>query len=303
MDLEFLHRYGREVDALGYELIYRRELDAAEPENLDQIYLEFNTNHPEDYQGRSLSVSDVVVMKQDGKFMAYFADDIGFKELPYFMQEREKLLQVKAMVEDKSIVNETSTGSLVEQHDGPWKTIDAQELNGQKFYFMEHEQLGQLVAGVMVDGNGTLVAQEIDREELTGRSFDDAGVIMAIREYLEEKGIPIIDPKLEFDEDQPELPVYRHDYAYARDHGELDLHRESLEKNIQCKDAIEKAVRDRFDGMRLSSIVLDDVIERFGMDRVGYVLASTVELKGYDGRFSASNKEWAKEQHTIEIMI
>ncbi len=296
----FLQMYGREVDALGYELIYHRQLNSEKPETLDDIWLEFNTNHPEGYRGRSVSISDVILMRQNGDIRAYLVDDVGFKELPYFLQEREKSLVVKAMIHDRGVVNENSSGIYVEQHEGPWKTMDMQELNTQKFYYMEHEQFGQIVAGIIVDGNGELVAQDIDRTEIKGRSFEDQGVIMAIREYFEEKGIPIIDQQLEFDTNEPEIPVYRQDYEYAKKHGELDQYRKSLEKNIQCKDTIERDVSRHFDGMKLHSWVLDSAVEQFGMERVGYVLASTVVLKDYDGRFSASNKAWAKEQNSVE---
>ena len=57
---------------------------------------------------------------------------------------------------------------------------------------------------------------------------------------------------------------------------------------------IEAAVREHFDGMYLSHDAAKGVIETYGMDRVMLVLANTVQLQDWDGRYSPRNKEWAK---------
>lgn len=50
-----------------------------------------------------------------------------------------------------------------------------------------------------------------------------------------------------------DTPLYRHDAAYAREHGELPLYRESYQANIACKEAIEKAINDNYGNNRLNS--------------------------------------------------
>lgn len=64
-----------------YEMIYTDELNG---ETLDGIYSRFNIDHPKDYVGYSLSVSDVIVLIKNGNRTAYFIDSVGFKELPDF---------------------------------------------------------------------------------------------------------------------------------------------------------------------------------------------------------------------------
>lgn len=64
-----------------YEMIYTDELNGA---SLNDIYDRFNINHPKDYVGYSLSVSDVIVLIKDGERTAYMVDSFGFKELPEF---------------------------------------------------------------------------------------------------------------------------------------------------------------------------------------------------------------------------
>ena len=79
-------------------------------------------------------------------------------------------------------------------------------------------------------------------------------------------------------------PLYPHSAAYAKEHGELEQYRASNNVNLQCKEAIEAAVREHFDGMYLSHDAAKGVIETYGMDRVTLVLANTVQLQDWDGR-------------------
>ena len=87
---------------------------------------------------------------------------------------------------------------------------------------------------------------------------------------------------------------YPHTVSYAKEHGELEAYRASLRTNYKCKEAIEAAVREHFDGMYLSHDAAKGVIQTYGIDRVMLVLANTVQLQDWDGRYSRRNKEWAK---------
>ncbi len=88
--------------------------------------------------------------------------------------------------------------------------------------------------------------------------------------------------------------IYRSSITEAREKNETELFRASHKLNIDCKNAIETAIRENFDGMRLKKNCLRPVLEEFGADRMNWVLANTVQQKEYDGRFSRENKEWAK---------
>ena len=89
------------------------------------------------------------------------------------------------------------------------------------------------------------------------------------------------------------VPVYYESAAYAREHKEIDLFRESHFENVNCKRAIEASISKHFDGMRLNKQAIDEVLDKFGSERVALVLAATVQLKSWDGRFSQANKDWA----------
>lgn len=91
MDLNFIERHGYQVKKEDYELIYSDEMRYGD--TLDSLYEKFNIDHPADYTGHSLSVSDIVVLNENGKVKAYFVDSISFRELPDFLQLEPELNQ------------------------------------------------------------------------------------------------------------------------------------------------------------------------------------------------------------------
>lgn len=87
---EQLEKDGVQLNHDDYDLVYEGEIDEfKENATLEAIFTQFNTDFPEDFRGRSLSVSDVVVVSTDGKDTAYFVDSFGFKEMPEFFHEKE----------------------------------------------------------------------------------------------------------------------------------------------------------------------------------------------------------------------
>ena len=87
----------------NYELIYVGELselqEQTEGETLEAIYEKFNIDHPEDYRGHSLSVSDIVVLHQNGENSAHFVDSFGFTGLPDFIQTLEGVKEQEAEID------------------------------------------------------------------------------------------------------------------------------------------------------------------------------------------------------------
>ena len=92
-----------------------------------------------------------------------------------------------------------------------------------------------------------------------------------------------------------ETAVYQYTAAYAREHNELPQYRESLQANIACKEAIEKAVGENYHGWSVDTkTAAAQVMAQFPVERIRYVLAATVQQKDWDGRISDDNKTWAK---------
>lgn len=98
-----------------------------------------------------------------------------------------------------------------------------------------------------------------------------------------------------------DTPLYLHSAAYAREHEELPLYRESYLANVACKEAIEKAVSNHYANNHVDvKAILEEVGSCFSMERLKYVLANTVREKDWDGRFSRANKAWAKTVPVVE---
>ena len=80
-----LQAAGRTVDKANYTEVYAAPL--ASGTTLEDIYRTFNVDHPADFDGHSLSVSDVVVLHQNGHDTAYYCDSVGFQQVPEFLRE------------------------------------------------------------------------------------------------------------------------------------------------------------------------------------------------------------------------
>ena len=90
------------------------------------------------------------------------------------------------------------------------------------------------------------------------------------------------------------MPVYlyRHTLAEARRWNEMDLYKESLQANIDCRHAIEEQIREHHDGLYMKTDV-GALCREYGIDRVGWVLAATVQEADWDGRYRQMNRDWA----------
>lgn len=301
MGLEFVTSHNMRVDAADYSYVYGGCL--SREETLDSLYEKFNINHPAGYEGHSLSVSDVIVLQKDGKAEAYYVDSIGFQELPDFVQQR---LHEAEMDRKRWFAPVTldSDAVAIEQHEGYWHPVKRLEAADEVFYLMKHNEYGDSVAAVIVNSEGDLVAQELEKGI-------DRGAIEAVREYLTDKGIEWepgeqelekwgIKAEMQKDSGETELtqkqypPVYQHTLTYAMEHAEADDYLDSRRINIACKNAVEEAIDNHFDGMHLDSDVVEPVLEEYGQERLTYVLACTLQYKSWDGRFSRENKTWAE---------
>ena len=109
-----LQATGNVVDKANYELVYSAELTPGT--SLEDIYTRFNIDHPKDFKGHSLSVSDVVVLHQNGQDAAHYVDSFGYKEVPEFLQEQtqqpEKINPLKH-VEDTIEQNDNNFDGII----------------------------------------------------------------------------------------------------------------------------------------------------------------------------------------------
>ena len=95
--LDSIHRNGLSVKPENYELVYEAPL--TEKDNLESIYTRFNVDRPADFTGHSLSVSDIVVLHQNGKDTAHYCDRAGFSEVPEFLQPAQKSREITERIQ------------------------------------------------------------------------------------------------------------------------------------------------------------------------------------------------------------
>ena len=88
----------------NYDLVYCGSLSGTDmcdqSDILDSLYAKFNLDRPEDFHGHSLSVSDVIVLKQNGQVASYYTDSFGFQPLPDFIPQENALRNAEMSMED-----------------------------------------------------------------------------------------------------------------------------------------------------------------------------------------------------------
>ena len=102
MNSEYLQKKGIEPQYENYELVYTGALtkDGSQIEKLEDLYRIFNVEHPQNFVGHSLSVSDIVALKQAGVVSYHYVDSIGYKELINFRTTENYLKNAEMQMED-----------------------------------------------------------------------------------------------------------------------------------------------------------------------------------------------------------
>lgn len=131
MDSEWLKKKGIEPQLENYDLVYTGALYPASTQidTLERLYQTFNIDHPADFTGHSLSVSDIVALKQNGVVSCHYVDSVGYKELPSFIQSGNYLKNAEMQMEDDygmidGIVNNGSRQTEPPKKAAPEKAAD-----------------------------------------------------------------------------------------------------------------------------------------------------------------------------------
>ena len=121
MDMEYLRQKEMQISHDNYGAVYSGSLPPGTDSRdaLDNIYTCFNIDRPQDFTGHSLSVSDIIVLRQQGRVSCHYVDSWGFKELPQFLPENYLRNAEMAMEDDygmiDGIINNGKSPARVEQ--------------------------------------------------------------------------------------------------------------------------------------------------------------------------------------------
>ena len=101
MNLDWLKSHNISIDRSNYDLIYTAPLSESGtvPEQLEKLYQQFNLEKSVDFHSPSMSVSDIVAVRQDGKVSCHYCDSVGFTQIPGFLPENP-LKNAEMMLED-----------------------------------------------------------------------------------------------------------------------------------------------------------------------------------------------------------
>ena len=136
MNLDWLQSHNLAVDRNNYDMIYTAPLNGSGSamEQLETLYEQFNLQKPVDFHSPSMSVSDIVAIKQDGKVSCHYCDSVGFTEIPGFLPDNP-LKNAEMMLEDDygmidGIINNGPTERTVAQ-------LEQQARSGQPISLMD----------------------------------------------------------------------------------------------------------------------------------------------------------------------
>lgn len=126
MNSQYLREHGLEPAFDHYEAVYSGSLpsDGDTEARLDDLYMKFNTAHPQDFTGHSLSVSDIVVLKQQGAVSSHYVDSVGFVQLPAFLPDNYLKNAEMSMEDDYGMIDGIINNGPKEQLDVKPKAPD-----------------------------------------------------------------------------------------------------------------------------------------------------------------------------------
>jgi len=135
MDMDWLMSKGLIADRDNYDLVYTGELAPGQGSSaLERLWERFNIDHPADYHRPSMSVSDILAVKQDGVVSFHYCDSVGFAKVSDFIKPENYLKNAEIAVEDDlgmidGIINNGSKATAAE--------LEQQARSGQPISLME----------------------------------------------------------------------------------------------------------------------------------------------------------------------
>ena len=178
--LDSIKAMGRTVDAANYELVYAAPFTPGE--TLETIYQDLNRDRPDNFHGHSLSVSDVVVLREYGKETAYYCDRSDFVQVPEFLQEQQRELTPDAL----------ETGETVRTPRGTFYVTDMSQEQMEAAGYGFHHQSED--GNYLIMGNGSR-AFAIRNGEAQEHAAPEKMTVLVV-EPMKEPYVKEIDPGL-----------------------------------------------------------------------------------------------------------
>lgn len=129
--LDWLKSKGRTVERGNYDLVYTASLSAADSVEaaLDQLWYQFNNEHPADFQHPSMSVSDIIALNRGGVVTCHYCDSFGFAQLTDFLTPKPTVAELEAQVKAGQTISLTDLAGAVHREKEQKKSVVAQLKN------------------------------------------------------------------------------------------------------------------------------------------------------------------------------
>lgn len=136
MNLDWLKSHDISIERSNYDLIYTAPLreSGTVPEQLEKLYEQFNLQKPADFHSPSMSVSDIVAIKQDGKVSCHYCDSVGFTQIPGFLPENPLKNAEMAVEDDYGMIDGIINNGVKEP---TVAELEQQARNGQPISLMD----------------------------------------------------------------------------------------------------------------------------------------------------------------------
>ena len=136
MNLDWLKSHDISIDRSNYDLIYTAPLreSGTVPEQLEKLYQQFNLEKPVDFHSPSMSVSDIVAIRQDGKVSCHYCDSVGFTQIPGFLPENPLKNAEMALEDDYGMIDGIINNGAKEP---TVAELEQQARNGQPISLMD----------------------------------------------------------------------------------------------------------------------------------------------------------------------
>ncbi len=276
---------------------------------LEDIFKKFNSDRPEDFKGRSLSVSDVVVLEDKEGSSAYFVDTVGMADVTdLFFELKKETIDLSKLTEVEITEEYDRRGDEPDNSTHVKNTILFTDLD--KFEISRYKDF-TYDNGVMPDsdeGYTTVTSQDM-LDEINGymdKSRKKSGISISVTDNVGntkrlngllfeftfgDRNVPV-----EHLEENEKMPLYGKSIEEASELGERDKYFANMKENKRCEDAIVTAIADNYRNSRLDTDgVLSDVLKEFVFERIELVVAARLSNLSFDGRIDKSNVEWAND--------
>lgn len=307
-----MHEAGIRLDHM-YPLEKNRAVELYR-EGAEVFILYGNPDHPE-RAGQILAETENAILGHDGIFGITETEWEVHKEREAAAARQEKLEQDSAEKIDETLLlhGESRRFAIYQMDSGDEHTYQFMGIESAKSlgYTIDGKDYRMVYAAPWMPTitlDNIFERFNIDRpEDFRGHSLSVSDVIVINRTaetkayYVDSFGFEELPEfvqqrmnMLEHNSVRAYPPVYKGTLEQAMGERDVDAYLDSRKLNLDCKKAIEEAIRENFDGLHLKQDAAKEVVERFGEERMNFVMANTIRELSHDGRLSRQNKDWAE---------